>query len=469
MNIWKLFRSSNLQKDTLRDVASGVGELGVYAAGIDGDLTDSSSSLQAQADTLNSVASHSVEISSQSQAISNVAKNASELTEKTQALAVSTSVSLKKTLTEASSLARQVRTSGDRLRGVDAALQRVRKMTSEIDNISQKTKLLALNAGVEAARAGANGNSFSVVAQEFKSLSEYAARSTVEINNTVDNLSHEIAELVNCSQGALRSAAMVENGTKEIGGKVDEVPLLLADLYRTQEEIHSATADITQAISQIQQDINAIATGVSHSSHSIKSAAEQLGDVVTRCEGLISATARMGVETDDTHYINAVIKLAAQIGRRFEKGLDEGEISYGDLFDFSYKRIPDTTPVQYTSSFLEFVDKVLPPLQEPMLEFSNRVVFCAAVDLNGYLPTHNKKFSQPQRPNDPDWNLANSRNRRIFDDRVGLAAGRNTEPFLLQAYRRDMGNGEHALMKDLSAPIFVHAHHWGGIRLAYLC
>ena len=49
---------------------------------------------------------------------------------------------------------------------------------------------------------------------------------------------------------------------------------------------------------------------------------------------------------------------------------------------------------------------------------------------------------------------------------VGLAAGRNTEPFLLQTYRRDMGGGQFVLMKDISAPIVVDGRHWGGLRLA---
>jgi methyl-accepting chemotaxis protein len=93
-------------------------------------------------------------------------------------------------------------------------------------------------------------------------------------------------------------------------------------------------------------------------------------------------------------------------------------------------------------------------------------VFCAAVDRNGYLPTHNRKFSQPQGV-DPVWNAAHCRNRRIFNDRTGLAAGRNTHRFLLQTYRRDMGGGNFKLMKDLSAPIVVSGRHWGGLRLAY--
>jgi methyl-accepting chemotaxis protein len=71
-----------------------------------------------------------------------------------------------------------------------------------------------------------------------------------------------------------------------------------------------------------------------------------------------------------------------------------------------------------------------------------------------YPNTHNREFSQSQG-SDPVWNSANSRNRRIFNDRTGLASGSHTKSFLLQTYRRDMGAGQYALMKDVSAPIMV--------------
>ena len=107
-----------------------------------------------------------------------------------------------------------------------------------------------------------------------------------------------------------------------------------------------------------------------------------------------------------------------------------------------------------------------PLFVEAALEADPRMVFCAAVDRNGYLPTHNHKYSHPQGP-DPVWNSANCRNRRIFNDRTGLSAGRSTRPFLLQTYRRDMGGGHFVLMKDVSAPIMVHGRHWGGLRIGF--
>jgi hypothetical protein len=84
---------------------------------------------------------------------------------------------------------------------------------------------------------------------------------------------------------------------------------------------------------------------------------------------------------------------------------------------------------------------MLPPIQEAVLDLDPRIVFCAAVDRNGYLPTHNRASFHSRSQTDPVWNAANCRNRRVFDDRVGLKAGRSTAPFLLQVYRRDMGGG----------------------------
>ncbi|MBO6511310.1 MAG: chemotaxis protein, partial [Roseibium sp.] len=106
-------------------------------------------------------------------------------------------------------------------------------------------------------------------------------------------------------------------------------------------------------------------------------------------------------------------------------------------------------------------------IQEDILEATQGMAFCASVDRNGYLPVHNLIFSKPQKPDDPAWNTANCRNKRIFDDRAGLSAGRNTRNFLIQSYPRDMGGGNIVWMKEMDAPIIVNGMHWGGFRTAY--
>src|SRR3546814_14625607 len=127
--------------------------------------------------------------------------------------------------------------------------------------------------------------------------------------------------------------------------------------------------------------------------------------------------------------------------------LRQGRVTEAALFDRDYQPIPGSDPQQLLAGCVALTDEVLPAIQEPVLDFSERVVFCACVDVNAYLPTHNLKFGQPQG-GDPVWNAPNCRNRRIFNDRLGLAAGRTPESLLLQTYRRDLGGRNLVVISD---------------------
>lgn len=168
----------------------------------------------------------------------------------------------------------------------------------------------------------------------------------------------------------------------------------------------------------------------------------------------------------DQPFIEELTRRAKMVAESLEEVVDRGRTSIEDLFRDDYIPIPDTNPPQFMTPFTELTDLILPPIQEPMLRFDERVSFCAAVDRRGYLPTHNRKYSKPQGK-DPAWNTANCRNRRMFKDRTGLAAGQNEAPYLLQTYLRDMGGGDYVMMKDLSVPVYVYGRHWSGLRLGY--
>jgi methyl-accepting chemotaxis protein len=152
------------------------------------------------------------------------------------------------------------------------------------------------------------------------------------------------------------------------------------------------------------------------------------------------------------------------IQKAMSEGVRSGKISLAELFDDTYEPIAGTRPLQVRSRSLPFLESILPPIQEPALDFDPSVVFCAAVDRNAYLPVLNNKYSKPQGP-DPVWNEANSRNRRIFDDRTGLSAARNIKEFLVQIYPRELGGGRVVILKDISTPITVEGRHWGAVRM----
>jgi methyl-accepting chemotaxis protein len=177
---------------------------------------------------------------------------------------------------------------------------------------------------------------------------------------------------------------------------------------------------------------------------------------------LKSLMARLLAKEDSLRGI--VIEQAGIIAALFARAIEDGELTEADLFDGNYLPIPDTNPIQYCNRAIEFLERRLPAVQEPILEMDAAIVFAAAVDRNGYLPVHNRKYSQPQGP-DPIWNNAHCRNRRVFDDVTGLMAARNVQTILSQTYPRDLGGGHVELIKDISAPILVRGKHWGGLRM----
>ena len=165
--------------------------------------------------------------------------------------------------------------------------------------------------------------------------------------------------------------------------------------------------------------------------------------------------------------IEHAIAVAGKVEAAFQDGLTSTAISEDELFDIDYQLIPGTSPLQYTVKGIAFLKKVLQPLVETALDMPQRPEFCIAVDRNGYIPVHNVKYSHAQKPGEVAWNTRYSRNQRIFNDRTGITAARNIRRYHIQNYKRDMGNGEIVLMKEIDCPIKVNGRHWGGVRLAF--
>ncbi|MDB5615866.1 methyl-accepting chemotaxis protein, partial [Tardiphaga sp.] len=142
------------------------------------------------------------------------------------------------------------------------------------------------------------------------------------------------------------------------------------------------------------------------------------------------------IHDENTEFVTRAIDAGAAINKIFAAGIASGAIGIDDMFDENYLKIAGSDPVQMRTRILNWADRALPEFQDKLLSSDKRMAFCAAIDRNGYLPVHNSIYSKPQRPGDVAFNTANSRNRRIFNDPAGLAAGRNTRAYLVQSYAR---------------------------------
>jgi len=161
-----------------------------------------------------------------------------------------------------------------------------------------------------------------------------------------------------------------------------------------------------------------------------------------------------------------MLALASEFARKcsdtLEKWISAKEVTEERLFAWLYYPIPKTDPPKFTTDYDRLADRDIPAIQEAVLARSKVLIYSVMVDKHGYLPTHNTRYAQPLTGNRAA-DLVNSRTKRIFNDRTGIASARNKAPFLIQRYQRDTGE----VMADFAVPVMVRGAQWGAVRLGY--
>ena len=369
-------------------------------------------------------------------------------------------------LAEIRALAESVTAIEGQLPGLSDALGRISRVAAGISAIARQTNLLALNATIEAARAGEAGRGFAVVAGEVKALARQTAEATAEIDITLQNLADQTRQLIARSTEGVQRATAVQGGTQAIGSVLSTLDQAMEQIAGNAGNIAEAATDIDGHYDALTRRLEGMTGGIDESAKALEGAENRLHTVRDYSEELMKLTALSGVSTVDTPFIDMAIRQAARVSALLDAAVDRGDISLEALFDDQYQPVPGSDPQQFTAKHTSLAEKLLPTLLEEGLASHTDAVYCIATDRKGYVAVHNKIYSQPQR-NDPLWNTANCRNRRLFNDRVGLASGQNRDRFLLQTYRRDLGGGRFVLLKEAAAPIIVKGRPWGGLRFGY--
>jgi methyl-accepting chemotaxis protein len=168
------------------------------------------------------------------------------------------------------------------------------------------------------------------------------------------------------------------------------------------------------------------------------------------------------LSAQDLEVLAAAKEMARDITQIIEQWLASGAITEERLFSRLYYPIADTEPVKYNTDYDSLSDRDFPNVQEKYLSKSSMFLFAIASDSNGYVPTHNKQFSQPLSGNRA-LDFVNNRSKRFFGDTVGINGARSTAPYLRQIYQRDTGE----VTENMSVPITIRGKHWGCVRIGY--
>ena len=343
---------------------------------------------------------------------------------------------------------------------------KIGEVAGVIEGIASQTNLLALNAAIEAARAREEGRGFAVVADEVGKLADMTQKATNDINKTIQQIQQEvkyaIEKVANETQETRKGITVAQKSEEALLKIIDEINRL--DL-RAKE-----TTDLSKKQSEyakiINRDVNTIASIVSEGDLFISTISSQISELRLEAENLGKIVNDFKLNESITEQNQKMLEHAKNCAREivsvFESKMKAGEITLADIFDRDYKIIPKTDPPKYRTRFDAFTDKYVQGIEEKYLAHDKTIAFVVLVDDNGYLPTHNLVFSHPLT-GDKKVDLVKNRTKRIFNDRTGLNAARNKEPFLLQTYQRDTGE----FMNDVSVPIVIQNRNWGALRIGY--
>jgi len=295
-----------------------------------------------------------------------------------------------------------------------------------------------------------------------KLLSEKTATSTKEIAKIITSIQVEsreaaksIAEEQERVEEGVGKSAAARDCLERILGLASETAGLINQIASATEEQSATTNEISDKIHHVANSAQVV--------HQDMLASDQSFAVLTGvAEQIFSTVGKFSVGNRHDTMKTLARELRDRAVAALEKGIAEQRISAADLYDRNYRPIPNTSPQKYNTAFDKYFDQVIEPIQEEILSRQGTVFFAICVDDHGYVANHNLRYTKPLT-GDPELDKVNNRTKRIFNDKTGLKAAQNTEPFLMQTYMRDTGE----IMNDLSTPIYLNNRHWGAVRIGY--
>lgn len=242
---------SNLQS-TLSQVGDASGQLGSAAEEMDALMRDSHADLNAQNSEIEMAATAVTEMS---QAVDEVARNAVATSEQSRAsthAAREGTEELNRTVRSVSELAEFIASASARAQLLSSHTQDISRVLEVIRSVSEQTNLLALNAAIEAARAGEAGRGFAVVADEVRALAHRTGESTREIETMIDKIQQGTRDTVQALTSSTEQAGL----TREQAESTSRVLALITAAVAGIDERNLVIASASEEQAQVAREVD---------------------------------------------------------------------------------------------------------------------------------------------------------------------------------------------------------------------
>jgi methyl-accepting chemotaxis protein len=164
------------------------------------------------------------------------------------------------TITGMQQIADVVRQSAQSITKLASSADRIGEIIAVIDDIADQTNLLALNAAIEAARAGEQGRGFAVVADEVRKLAERTGKATGEITNMIKGIQRDTEEAVGSMESGIQQVDRGRDLADKAGSSLNEIVVMVQRVTDMIQQIATAAEEQSTAAEQISKNIEHISS-----------------------------------------------------------------------------------------------------------------------------------------------------------------------------------------------------------------